>query len=340
MEKIEMKKTLVAVAALAAVAGAHAEATITGSLELGYANTTTKTAGATVSTKTLDDTNGNNVVNIGINEDIGNGINAYANVGLYPSLDYGTGATTYQTYLGLKGPFGSLQGGSYLSSAFNAILVGDAIGAWGNSPMIGIGMAANGDRTGWAGASLFDANQLTYTLPTMVSGVGASVTKKFGETTTGVGDSTAYSVTYSSGPLNVAYNSQTGKASTTATDKGTVLSANYNLGMATLYVGTATLKQGTNAALKGQQYGIAVPVDSLKFAIQYGTVSGGMATSTMTAGTIGQNQTDFLVAYTLSKRTSVNYVYSNKNNGAGASTSTYTTGNANTVNKVFVLHSF
>jgi len=36
LEKIEMKKTLVAVAALAAVAGAHAEASITGLLDAAF----------------------------------------------------------------------------------------------------------------------------------------------------------------------------------------------------------------------------------------------------------------------------------------------------------------
>jgi len=303
-----MKKTLVAIAALAAVTGAMAQVTISGMMELGVVNTTGKTSGGTTSTvRSLDDTNGNNQLNFQAKEDLGNGLSADVNFGIYPSLDYATAATGYQTYMGLSGGFGRIQGGSYLTNSFSAILNGDATGASGQGPLIGIGMNANGDRTGWAGGSLFDANQLSYTLPTFVTGLDATVTKKFGEVSTGIGDSTSYKLGYANGPLSLAYAAQTGKASISATDKGTVLSANYDLGMVKLFTGYATLKQGTNNTLTATSYGINVPVSGIVFMWNYGTASGGMATSAITAGTISQNQTEYGAKYAISKRTSVTY---------------------------------
>jgi len=339
-----MKKTLVAVAAMAAVSGAMAEVTISGALEVGIANTAAKTSGGTSSSvKSLDDTNGNNVINFTVKEDLGSGMAADVNIGIYPSLDYGTAAGGYQTYMGLSGAsFGRIQGGAFATNAFTTILNGDATGAAGQGPLIGIGMNANGDRTGWAGASLFDANQLSYTLPTFVTGLGLNYTKKFGESTTsaGTGDASSYKVSYVSGPVSVAYTSQTGKYSSSLTDKGTVLTGNYDLGMAKVFAGYATLKQGTSNTLSATSYGINVPFNGLTFMWNYATVNGGQATTAITAGTIGQNQTEYGVKYELSKRTSVTYIYSNRNNGLGNATAAYTTGSTNTLNKVFVVHSF
>jgi len=336
-----MKKTLVAVAALAAATGAMAQVTISGMMEVGVVNTTGKTSGGTTSTvRSLDDTNGNNQLNFKAKEDLGNGLSADVNFGLYMSQDKAGAAAGYQSYMGVSGGFGRIQGGSYLTNQFSAILNGDATGAAGQGPMIGIGMAANGDRTGWAGDSLFDSNQLTYTLPTFVQGLDLNYTKKFGEANSGIGDASSYKASYVSGPLSLAYASQTGKASASATDKGTVLSANYDLGMAKLFTGYATLKQGTSNTITATSYGINVPLNGITLMWNYGTASGGMATSTVTASTIGQNQTEYGAKYDLSKRTSVTYIYSNRNNGLGNSTTTYTTGSTNTVNKVYLQHSF
>jgi len=336
-----MKKTLVAVAAFMAATGAMAEVTISGLMEIGVINTSGKTAGGTTQTvRSLGDSNGNNQINFAAKEDLGSGLSANVNFGILPSEDMAVGTTGYQTYMGLSGGFGSIKAGSFLTNSFSAIINADATGVSAGAPTIGIGMAANGDRTGFAGASLFDANQLSYTLPTFVTGLDATYTVKFGEANSGIGDATSYKVGYVNGPLSLAYAAQTGTASASATDKGTVMSANYDFGMAKLFLGYATLKQGTASTLSANSYGISVPVGEITLMYNYGTVSGGMATSTIAASTVGQNKTDVGAKYAFSKRTSVTYIYSNTNNGLGNSTTAYSNGSTNTTNKIYLAHSF
>jgi len=143
LEKIEMKKTLVAVAALAAFAGAQAEVAITGVME-----TAVFSRGG--STTVVGGTNGSEI-DFGLSEDLGNGLKAIASaaelVNLYDgetavkntAIGNGTTATAagstslYNSYIGLSSSVGSLKLGQQFSPTFYAGAVGDVAGRSGLS---------------------------------------------------------------------------------------------------------------------------------------------------------------------------------------------------------------
>jgi predicted porin len=314
LEKIEMKKTLVAVAAMAAVTGAMADATISGFFDSAYtSNSATNAANVTSKSTTLAPSgSGQNQITFGAGEDLGGGMKAFANLRIMPLPNSGA-LNQDASEIGISGGFGTLQIGKDYSIDHGVIAQVDASGYTGGSK--GVVNIGNG------GAS---TNAVVYVLPTMVPGVGVILAKGLAGGAAGDGDATAYRLSYSTGGLLVQYAGasvsniaagtwQTGfttggaAAATEATavnSKGglTALGITYDLGMAKLHYGSFTAKSGGDSDQKASSnmMGVSMPFGATTLGI-----TSSSAKRTNAAGTaVKVSGNRMKLSYALSKRTS------------------------------------
>jgi predicted porin len=223
LEKIEMKKTLVAVAAMAAVTGAMANATIYGTLEQTYNKSTDTVNGSVISTKTGigEYQTGGSLIGFKGSEDLNGGIKASY---LYEmGVNLQTSASTYtnrQAFVGLNGGFGSVRLGKQYSAGFLNAVAADPGGATGAA-----GALYLAPMTGYNGseAPLRQDQAVQFDLPSFVPGLGITLTKVWGGAnsaptngystteTNGVktGDGTGWAIKYNSGPVYVGVTSDT-----------------------------------------------------------------------------------------------------------------------------------
>jgi len=282
-----MKKTLVAVAALAAVFGAQAEVTISGVVDVAL------TVDGTASTLG-NGPNGGSEFTVGVIEDMGNGLKATGAITLITGI-VGTGipastaasytgdeqaVNTYNSHVGLSGEFGSVKLGSQFSPVFLASTIGDATGRWNSSGLANPNELQNGQ-------------SLTYTSPS-ISGVtfsfqrqlGTDGTAPSGYIQTGGGAAQAYSLTYSAGGFNVAY----GNSTDASHGDTTIFAANYDFGVAK--VTYANLKTDyTSTAATGNQIGISAPLGALTVGAQFSSNGN------------DEKATSYFANYAVSKRT-------------------------------------
>jgi len=227
LENFEMKKTLVAVAALVAT-GAFAQVSITGVMESTY-NLNGASKGMTGKGM-----NGGSEFRLGGSEDLGNGMKAEFNYAFVGNHNAGAALTNYNSFVGLAGDFGSVKIGNLFTPL--------ALATWGNDAMGGAfvsGNLANGSGTQ-------PLNTLTYNTPS-IAGVSLSLQGN-NETS----QSTGYSVTYATGPFSASYASNT-----TGTAKAiTGFGASYDFGMAKLFL--SSLQDSVAGDATG--YGLSVPM--------------------------------------------------------------------------------
>jgi len=305
-----MKKTLVAVAAMAAVTGAMADVTLSGNLNQGYTTDKTTTS-SSVTTKTagLRSASAGSFLTFAGSEDIGSGLKASfkieAGLGLNnnsvlvgAAVD-GSAAANREAWVALAGGFGSVTLGNQYTQAF---LTAAAVDPNGVNNITGYGpvaiiVGANGVER---------PNTITYALPTLVTGLGVTVQKQSGTATSGAlnasggatnaGNGTGYGINYIMGDLMVGTSGQT-DASTTAgaaSNKLTVNSISYDLHMVKLaYTG---LKNTTSANVvsKGNFYAVSAP---------FGAVSVNYTAGTNTVANVNTKYSQAGAFYTLSKRT-------------------------------------
>jgi len=282
LEKIEMKKTLVAVAALAAVSGAMAEVSITGVMEAAIAS---KDGNTTI----IGGTNGSEI-DFNVSDDLGGGLKAIATYSLLTSLTNGKGGSigttsakgasvnSYNSFIGLESAdFGSVKLGEQFSPSFFAGAVGDVNGR------AAISSYQAGGLTGQV------ANSLTYTTPAIM-GVVVQYQKALDNTISSAQGKgyQGYSLTYSNGGLTVAYGGAS--SSTNGTTGGvseSVAGASYDFGIAKVHAGWS----GKNdAAASATGVGVKVPFGA--FGVSVGTSKTGSTTAT-----------DYSAAYVFSKKT-------------------------------------
>jgi predicted porin len=282
LENFEMKKTLVAVAALVAT-GAFAQVSITGLLESTYTlNGASKGMGSGM--------NGGSEFRLGGSEDLGNGLKAdfswafvqnHNNGAAFTSTSTGNAGavTSYNSFVGLSGDFGALKIGQLFTPL--------ALATWGNSAMGGAAIDTN--LANGAGAQA--ANSVTYNTPS-IAGVTLSVQ---GNNQTPATQSTGYSVSYAVGAFSASYASNT-----TGTAKAiTGVGASYDFGMAKLFL--SSLQDPATSDATG--YGVSVPL--------------GAATLIASASSKGTADNYELVGkYNLSKRTVAYVQNANKKDGA------------------------
>ena len=275
-----MKKTLVAIAALAATgAFAQSSVTLSGNLDFAYGSAKTGAASAENTISTRDITASTSVIKISAVEDLGGGTKATVQYGIDPrklARDQSMDATpdaqkkgqfaSDETFVGLAGAMGNVRLGSPNSIGLGAFGAGNPLGTG-----VGSGYAAN--HLGSTSA-IRHARSVRYDSPAF-SGLTVSVLKAQGadaavmqpsiaapnEVVKAAADVTEMGVAYSNGPLNINLANVKNASYTTAKARAaTTLGANYNLGMTTVYAGMTTGKLLTDATAVAKQKGSSIGV--------------------------------------------------------------------------------
>lgn len=312
-----MKKTLVAVAALAAIAGAHAEATIYGVFDQAYTTTraSDNTGVPTSSTNGLASPWTGNGVVLGVKagEDLGDGLKLSGVVEFGFNINDTTSTSTpytRQSFVALSGAFGHLRAGRQYSAAFNNQASVDPGGATLYGTLY---QATVVDGTGLVESPLRQSNSIQYDLPNFVPGlnVGVNIVRAGTNSLTGfaTGDGTGYNVNYSNGGLYVGYTSDTAtdlsaalaliSASTTDQRKLTTASASYDFGVAKIAYNNSAAAVGSEK-LDTSMFAVSAPIGA---ATVYVSTSTG--TLTLSGGSNSLKGTEYGVNYALSKRTTV-----------------------------------
>jgi len=320
LEKIEMKKTLVALAAISAVTGAMAQATIYGTVDQAYTSSKTTTAASTSKTTSIGGTwNGGSAIGFKASEDIGNGMKAFAQYEFGVSADQPdtAGMENRNSFVGLSGGFGSVSIGRMYNFAFNNAIANDPMGFSGTG----------GYAVGYAGAggSSRQSNMIAYTLPSIATGVGIQVGKAMGETVTTTAaptktnDSTSWGLTYAAGALYVGTTGETLITTATTKTKNSTTTITYDLGMVKVGYGLGKTALGTTYT-KGNAMSVTVPVGALTLGYSSGDVK------TNSSGTeVKTKNSEYGAMYALSKRTNA-YVQSGKVSATATSTNVYAIG--------------
>jgi len=344
LEKIEMKKTLVAVAAMAAITGAMADgATIYGTIDQAYysAKSTSSTGVTSKSTGISGVNNGGSAIGFKATEDLGNGIKVYfqQEIGLYTEKQGGpanstiytgasAGATSFSStdsyayenrnsFVGISGGFGSLQVGRQYNLAFYNIIANDPMGFSGIGSFLAAG-AGNPARS----------DQLAiYSLPSFVPGLNIQLGKAFGNTAVTstnsykTGDSTSWAANYSANGLYLGFTNESVIGTSDATkEKYGSVTVSYDFGMAKVGYGTTKTTEGITSA-KGDSTSITVPVGgglSVYYNLNALKTDTGAGTTGATAKYKG---TQLGGNYALSKRSTV-YLQTGRARTDGALTST------------------
>ena len=308
-----MKKTLVAVAALAAFAGAHAEVTISGLVEAGVLMPTT---GTVKSNAFKSGANGGSEITFAVGEDLGSGLKASAAVTLINNpfdasvsgdpanaghaaagdvIDATNAVRTYNSFIGLSNDIGSLKLGSQFTPAFFVANSGDPFGqAVGTFNLAGT--TAGTAHT--YGSINVAAN---------VSGVGVAYQANVNNTVN------SYSLTYSAGALNVGYAAQSNtNAALSAVTTQTHIGGNYDFGIVKLFA----LMKSESGKKDASSVGFSAPVGPVLVAYSISAQSG------------ASNNSNLGVFYPLSKRTTLGLVnYNSGDTKTGDQAASIGTGN-------------
>jgi hypothetical protein len=273
-----MKKTLIALAAVAVSSAAMAQFTISGAVSAGYKST--NDSGTKANGFGFDD----NEFRISTAEDLGGGVKVTATLTLDSVADKkqvtGDGVT-----LAITGGFGGVSFSQVSSSDYLPI----------------DGLTKQGDGT--------TGDRVTYTLPSLVKGLTASVTYKDGDETQGLGvkaitnTATTYSVEYKDGPLTAGllYAKFTDRNAADKLQNRVGAKIGYNFGVAAVSYGMLNTDSGTATASDVKETALTVSAP-------LGPVSASFSMATSKTGTAEKlDGTALSLSYALSKRTSIAY---------------------------------
>jgi predicted porin len=347
LEKFEMKKSLIALAVMAAAGAASAQSTVTlyGLLDTYFANAKwDKGTGVTApshavaglyagTTQNLMQSGAVNGSRWGLkgSEDLGGGLNATFQLEAGINSDTGAAANALafhrQASVGFSGGFGAVRFGRIPTYYY------DVEGSWDGVFNSAISAAAVAFRTPSGGdvsfeksnlASRYD-NSVRYDSPNM-SGFAASIQYGLTENKTAAVDAGAnwsLGATYNQGPVSAGFAYQQQKATDIAeTVSNTRLGASYDFGAAKLkasYGKGGNVGAVANADVTEYQFAVDVPVSAAL------TLSGSFANSQDNV-TLDKNEgkrSAFAIgaAYTLSKRTFLYGGYVNGKKSSNGSTS-------------------
>jgi len=323
LEKIEMKKTLVAVAAMAAMTGAMADVSISGFVDKGLNMTTLNNAGAKTSNRAIGpNAIGQDQITFAASEDLGSGMKAYVNISVAPTISNPAVAFANDVgQVGIKGAFGDLRVGSDYGTTWYTSNMADASG-WGTG-------AGQVNKVG-AGGQV--SNVIIYSLPSLMSGLNATVASRSAGNADGSGNAFAYLLNYTSGGLSAQYAAGSlsnpgaytinsglgGRAAaaqveaSTGTTRANATAITYDFGMAKLYGGYNTAKNSGNTRQSSNSYtyGISAPLGGTPMTVGI-SMSGATYGTAAAAATLKESGYSILAKYSLSKRTNL-YVQSGK----------------------------
>jgi Gram-negative porin len=300
-----MKKTLVAVAALALVSGAFAQSAATVSGKFAFAYTSGK-SGAGVKSSGFGVTDGN--ITFAASEDLGGGMKAGASMDVRVrgrannTLAAGNNAASSSVdgrdaYVYISGGFGEIRGGAVDAQYQTLIDLAH--------PLQGAALDSCNTKFNCGDATV---DMLQYTSPSM-GGLTASL--MLADATGGGGqqstaatrDSVQLGLAYSNGPINAGFEYTSfglNAASAVTNSKNRYrLSGNYNLGVVTLGAGFGSEKY---AAYTQKEY-------SLGFAAPLGPVTVGLNWVSAKSNGTTESGWEAVADYALSKRTSVQVSY-------------------------------
>ena len=301
-----MKKTLIALAALGAIAGAHAQSSVTlyGVADAWLGSVKETTAGVGIR-QTVINTSGVNGSRWGLkgSEDLGGGLKAIFQLENGFSLDTGAPKTANvlfdrQAFVGIQSGFGTVSLGRQYSAyddlhgAVNHNF--DAFTFSATSPVAANGLVDYTSRV---------SNSIKFQSANY-SGFSAAVLYGLGENKTATADATnigSLNLTYANGPFMVGYAYQEEKqplvAGTQDKNKYNLIGGTYDFGVAKL---NASYNQAKNSATKDKEYqvGVMVPFGAA-------AISAGYAHSKSDTGAVSLTGKGFslLGTYDMSKRT-------------------------------------
>jgi predicted porin len=314
-----MKKTLIALATLAAAGTAFAQSsvTISGSIQAGVIDTGAATAQPTVGSFG----SGANAINIASTEDLGGGLKGGfsgqirfsaatgdANSAASPTNTYG-GALFHTANAFVSGGFGTVRVGKIAEASTCAF---DPWGCGGGAALQAGGISTAPGGTGGAliGAAAV-SNALAYTTPTIngfSAGYQTSLSPKAGQTLGRTNERETFNISYAKGPLNLAYinikgGGNAGASSGPVSDDAstsTAIAGSYNFGVATLSVVKAESKGNVATTANNKDItsvGLTVPMGAY-------TILGGYNKDSKAAAN-ADTQISAGVNYALSKRTTL-----------------------------------
>lgn len=288
-----MKKTLVAVAALAVAGGAFAQSSVTVSGKFGAAYQAKKYGDGTKENGFLV-TDGN--VTFAAAEDLGGGLTAGASMEVRVRGRGAAGVVDGRdAYVYVSGGFGEIKAGA-VDAHYQTLL--DLA-----NPLYGIGLDSCNTKFNCGDAYV---DMLQYTTPSM-SGLTASVMLADANGTGGMEsgaatrDSVQLGLAYANGPMNAGfeYTSFGANASTGLSKSRFRLSGNYDLGVATLGAGFGSEKY---AAYTQKEYALGVSAPM-------GPVTVGLNYISAKSNNVTDSGWEAVANYAMSKRTSVQVAY-------------------------------
>jgi len=342
LEKLAMKKSLIALAALAATASfAQSSVEIWGIVDAGVGNY--KGNDGTTATKMTTSNLSSSQLGFRGVEDLGGGLKAafWLEAGLTNDSGVGQASNTNnqasgaqaanggltfnrRSTLSLAGNFGEVRLGRDFTPDFWNKTIFDPFGT------LGVGQATNMNNIGTGSAAIRASNGVSYLYGVGANqashGVGsangffAQVTVAQGENTSGPatakdGGYTGARVGYIAGPLNVALATGTTKANAVQDYKATNIGASYDLGVAKLIAQNGSNKTGDNSANYSYTLvGAQIPMGAGYIPVSYTTGKNKSAAAN------GQQSNQFAIGYVhnLSKRTALYANYASLKNKNGA----------------------
>jgi len=318
-----MKKTLIALAVLAASGASFAQSSVTLSGAFGsayqsfYGNSSANTAATTASKGLAPVTDAS--IKATVVEDLGGGLKVTAAGQFALNGSRGGNVTKEDSSVALAGGFGTVSFASTRSS--DTAIMANVFASW--LPRVSfydtVSSRASGDSLGYTSPSINGFN-VGVTQFEVTEGTGTSATK-----------SNVLSSTYTAGPFAaaLAYKSTTGLTSAQinagAKKTNVEAAATYDLGVAKVGLGYDSATTGGTGAYTDKamtSYGVSMPMGALTLGVN--------------AATRGANKFyDAGANYDLSKRTSVRVQF-----GKSTGTSSTTTNYAGNQYRVGVLHNF
>jgi len=281
-----MKKTLVAIAALAAVGAASAQSSVTlyGRIDASIGSVKTTFNGTTIADPGIQiRSGGHSGSRWGLKgtEDLGGGLKANFVLEQGFNVDDGTAVSARQfhrqAYVGLSGGFGSVNVGRQYDITDTMYGNYDAMGYSGYSAM---GYAFNvGCTTGGSGDCVGrQDNAVIYSSPSMggfsVTALWAPGEDKNPLLNIGAGRVYGIMANYANGPIAAGLGYQSNRAAGGRTRNDTNFGASYDLGVAKLFLqiesGRNNNTVGTGKDF-GYQFGATVPVGAARLAASYAT---------------------------------------------------------------------
>lgn len=309
-----MKKSLIAVAALASTAAFAQNVTIDGAVDLGYVKPIGTKDGR------LDATNGASQIRFRGSEDLGGGMKAEFTVAQRFSPESGgndgsaNGRPMMQgeSTVGLSGGFGSIKLGRAVTAAQGPVNTTDP---WGTLQVASTGVLITGYATDVAdarnGAGAGRTDGIWYTSPnfggvTLAATVGPKASAASGAASTQDKMFGSYMAAYAAGPIYAWVGHEQNRNG----DKFTALLATYDLGMVKLGAGWGKVdNKAAGADTKNWNAMATVPMGAALVKIGYGNSKNQAGTTTVQKLGLG-------VDYMLSKRTKVYVSYANDNKAA------------------------